>query len=105
MEWLENVNVKLVWDANHFISMPGSDGGCTKIPALKEKVNGRVIREVQDNAEKSRLLHTTFSRTHQRMRRMTEHISILHRHSSLNLYGTCRSTGPSGSYNHTRPQV
>ena len=60
MEWLEGVNAKSVWDANRFISMPGSDGGRTKIPALKVMANGRVIREVQDNAEKSRMLHAIF---------------------------------------------
>ena len=60
MEWLEGVNAKSVWDANRFISAPGSDGGRTKIPALKEKVNGRIVWEVQDNAEKSRMLHAIF---------------------------------------------
>jgi len=60
MEWLEEVNAKSVWDANRFISAPESDGGWTRIPALKEKVNGRTLWEVQDNAEKSRMLHATF---------------------------------------------
>jgi len=60
MDWLENINTKSVWDTNCFISMPGSDGGRMKIPMLKEKINGRVICELQDNTEKSRLLHTTF---------------------------------------------
>jgi len=60
MDWLEGVNAKSVWDANQFISALGSDGGRTKIPALKEKINGRVVHEVQDNKEKSRMLHATF---------------------------------------------
>jgi len=59
-EWIEGITQRTIWDANKFSAAPSGDGGKTRIPALKIKDHeGREV-DVQDNGEKSRLLHKAF---------------------------------------------
>ncbi|KAF5384810.1 hypothetical protein D9615_000965 [Tricholomella constricta] len=58
--WLEEIHARSVWDANKFITAPPTDGGRTRIPALKVEEEGGETREVQDNEGKAKLFHQAF---------------------------------------------
>ena len=59
-KWLEKVGEQDVWAANRFIASPPSDGGKARIPALKTPNDDGELTEVDDNEQKSRLLHKVF---------------------------------------------
>ena len=59
-KWLERIGEQDVWAANRFLSAPPSDGGKTRIPALKSTNEDGEAIEIQDNGEKSKLLHRVF---------------------------------------------
>ncbi|KNZ78686.1 hypothetical protein J132_10791, partial [Termitomyces sp. J132] len=58
-EWLEQVDANSVWNAKKFMTAMLSDGGCTRVPVLNIKVEGRT-REVEENGKKTKLFHKTF---------------------------------------------
>jgi len=58
--WIEFLSNQTVWDAHKFIRAEQSDGGRTRIPALVRTNEDGSTTTVQDNEEKSRILHATF---------------------------------------------
>lgn len=58
--WIETLSNLTVWDAHRFIKSGRTDGGKARIPALIRTNTDGSTSKVQDNAEKSQLLHDTF---------------------------------------------
>ncbi len=58
--WIEHLSNQMVWDAHKFVRADQSDGGRTRIPALVRTNEDGSTTTVQDNEEKSRILHSTF---------------------------------------------
>ncbi|KIJ90254.1 hypothetical protein K443DRAFT_15393 [Laccaria amethystina LaAM-08-1] len=105
MEWLEEVKAKSVWEANRFFAAPGSDGRQTRISALKEKVNGRIVRELQDDAEKSRMLHAMFFKdppVQEEDDEAPQYLAPAFEFEPIQLTNSLRSIGPSEGSNHTK---
>jgi ribonuclease HI/endonuclease/exonuclease/phosphatase family metal-dependent hydrolase len=57
--WLEEATEVSVWDVHRLATGPSSDGGRTRMPALKVERGGR-MRELTDNKDKSEALHAMF---------------------------------------------
>src|SRR5271155_3906065 len=58
--WLEKIGEQDIWTANRFLASPPSDGGKSRIPALKTTNNDGEQIDVHNNGEKSKLLHKVF---------------------------------------------
>ena len=58
-DWLERASEPDLWTANKYIAAPASDGGSTRIPKLKQQLNGQE-RTANSNQDKSELLANTF---------------------------------------------
>ena len=59
-DWIENINVKNLWDAHRFTLAPVTDGAKVRILTLKKMSETRQTTEIQDNKGKSKLLHKAF---------------------------------------------
>jgi len=59
-EWIENTDKFSMWIVNKFVTAAPSDGGSARIPTLKVKDQNGTVREVADNAGKSKALYDSF---------------------------------------------
>ena len=57
--WLEKASEPDLWTANKFLAVLASDGGKTRIPMLRQQVNGRE-KMANSNQDKSKMLVETF---------------------------------------------
>lgn len=60
LEWLETVDPSSIWNVHKFVSVPASDGSSAWIPTLKVKDKNGVLREVDEDEKKVKVLHKTF---------------------------------------------
>ncbi|PPQ72841.1 hypothetical protein CVT25_000254, partial [Psilocybe cyanescens] len=60
IDFLEEATTKDIWTANKYISTPATDGGKSKIPALKQKTANGQTTELTTNEEKAEALATSF---------------------------------------------
>ncbi|KAF5318094.1 hypothetical protein D9619_012016 [Psilocybe cf. subviscida] len=59
--WLDGLDEKTVWDAGRLLAGTGTDGGRTRVPALKiVDARGRVEREAVSNEEKGKAFFEAF---------------------------------------------
>jgi hypothetical protein len=59
-EWVESADHFSMWIVNKFVTASPSDGGSARIPTLKVKNADGSLREVADNAGKSKALYDSF---------------------------------------------
>ncbi|PPQ87142.1 hypothetical protein CVT25_000282, partial [Psilocybe cyanescens] len=59
-DFLEDATTKDIWTANKYISTPTTDGGKTRIPALKQKTVAGQNAKLTTNEEKAEALATSF---------------------------------------------
>lgn len=59
-DWIENLDSTTMWNAHRYTRSTATDGGKTRIPALKSTDAHGNANETKDNNEKSRLLHRAF---------------------------------------------
>lgn len=57
---MENLGNTTMWDAYKFMTAEPMDGGRMRIPALHKTTPDGTMTEIQDNEEKSQLLHQMF---------------------------------------------
>ena len=58
-DWLEKVSEPDLWTANKYVAAPASDGGRTRVPTLRQQVDGRE-KTASSNQDKSKMLAETF---------------------------------------------